>query len=125
MRNESKKAKFTRLADMTYKSMIIQAMEDAPESILPLVYEFLELLKSKKEKHHSLAAVDQCIEGSLDYGESAGEAVNDIELLSGMLYRPGQSAISIEEMDIAIAKNAMESNERIRHEYTSSLPDEG
>ncbi len=66
MRNESKKAKFTRLADMTYKSMIIQAIEDAPESILPLVYEFLELLKSKKEKHHSLAAVDQCIEGSLD-----------------------------------------------------------
>ncbi len=115
--------------------MIIRTMEDAPESILSLVCEFLEFLKSKnKEKHHSISAAEaeaeaeavaRCVEDSSDYEETVVKVVDDLGLLSGMLYRPGQSAISLEEMDRAIAKNATESDERIRYEYTGSLPDEG
>jgi len=80
---------------MSYRVRLHKAIENTPESILAIVFDFLEFLKSKNAYAKS------------DYDEALDNT--DLESLSGIFYDPAQRAISLEEMDKAIAQAVAES----------------
>ncbi|MEM8505818.1 MAG: hypothetical protein AAF716_22030 [Cyanobacteria bacterium P01_D01_bin.1] len=102
---------------MSYGARLHKAIENTPEPVLAIVFDFLEFLKSKNTLASS-ERVDVCqktkeTDGDRDLSvysdETLGNIDTDLKSLSGIFYDPAQRTISIEEMDEAIAKAISES----------------
>ncbi|MEL6128383.1 MAG: hypothetical protein AAFR30_00585 [Cyanobacteria bacterium J06628_4] len=88
---------------MTPKEQLLKAIETTPDSLLVVVLDFLNFLKSRRR-----ATADAILANMSDDSALPPQDL-DFEDLAGIIKNPQPYTVSIEAMDQAIAKGVLDS----------------
>jgi hypothetical protein len=86
---------------MTPKERLVEAIEHTPESIIIKLLEFLDFLKTRHQQTYLLS------QSTLSQPADVLPQDLSFRALSGILHKPGRSAVSLEAMDEAIVRGIL------------------